>query len=549
VSFLARAIVLAAAATFAATANGCTFLLDSNTAQCETNTDCSVEARGSRFEGYVCGPQKTCLKSADYCLSNAECIDTHGGAETWICDKREGKHGCVNLQTKACPRLVANPGDLRNENAILVGFHWGAQYASELKMAENALLLARRDFAEQVQGVPPTSATSGPTSTSRPVVLVVCDPPPSEDDPIGQKVTDLLFDVDNVSVMIGPLFDSQLVYAIDKAVKTGKYVIAPRGLSSSIKAIPGHQDHALLVGPTTEFQSVAYAKIFDLHKQRIGDGNLKVALVTPNDADSANTVPFLRSLQFNGKDGIQNQADGKFEYYQFADNTSEQDPAFNATLAKLSAFQPNVIACRGTTCLGVFQNYERTNPGTASWILGFESTALFDFTKYTPTEESRKRILGLNVRRPETDERWQTFKFYFEPKFPDDPLTDLGGYLYDVGYMTHLTFAALGDTPITGKSFRDTLLSKFKIPTQPPQYTTGPLKVRDLINGVRSSPSISVGGPTLDFEITPDGELTNPPAEVWCVGKPGIPTAGKNTSSGLIFNRKDNALLGTMNCY
>src|SRR5262245_19381105 len=90
------------------TSTGCG-LLGLSTAQCETTADC--QARGSAFDGFVCGPSNTCVMpakgnsgpvaAADVCESSDKCTAANGGRPS-LC-REPGKDPCVPIATDECP--------------------------------------------------------------------------------------------------------------------------------------------------------------------------------------------------------------------------------------------------------------------------------------------------------------------------------------------------------------------------------------------------------------------------------------------------------------
>lgn len=75
----------------------CSFVLATDTAQCETDVECA--ARGDDFKGYICTPQKVCAKPGDFCQTDQQCIDINGG-KPFLCDPTTSrcKAGCISDQ-------------------------------------------------------------------------------------------------------------------------------------------------------------------------------------------------------------------------------------------------------------------------------------------------------------------------------------------------------------------------------------------------------------------------------------------------------------------
>ena len=117
---LAGLLFVGAAATVAYVAPGCSFTTNTTAIQCTSEAECV--ALGPEFAGTTCDKTtKTCVKvpeDSDLCKTNKECIDLAGGQPA-IC--RKSNHKCVNLLTTECPRVFAQPGQLLNDDTIVIG--------------------------------------------------------------------------------------------------------------------------------------------------------------------------------------------------------------------------------------------------------------------------------------------------------------------------------------------------------------------------------------------------------------------------------------------
>ena len=99
---------------------GCAAVTNTTAVQCTSEAECL--GRGPEFAGTTCDKAtKTCVKlpeDTDLCSKNQECIDRAGGAPA-ICQKATRK--CVPLTTAECPTVLAKPGQLLDDNTVVIG--------------------------------------------------------------------------------------------------------------------------------------------------------------------------------------------------------------------------------------------------------------------------------------------------------------------------------------------------------------------------------------------------------------------------------------------
>lgn len=102
-----------------AVASSCTLLLDTPAeVQCATSGDCT--ARGGDFAFSVCGPRNVCVKPADYCETDQQCLDANGG-KPFVCDgaTRRCVEGCIS--TEQCLATHGNQPFVCHERKCVPG--------------------------------------------------------------------------------------------------------------------------------------------------------------------------------------------------------------------------------------------------------------------------------------------------------------------------------------------------------------------------------------------------------------------------------------------
>lgn len=72
----------------------CSLVLETETSQCGGDGDCA--SRGAEFRGYVCNPDKVCVRAADYCETNQQCVEANNG-KPFICSTETQRciEGCA----------------------------------------------------------------------------------------------------------------------------------------------------------------------------------------------------------------------------------------------------------------------------------------------------------------------------------------------------------------------------------------------------------------------------------------------------------------------
>src|SRR5262245_42899550 len=161
----------------AATAS-CSFILDYDSGQCNTQADCDeLAAKDPRFIGTQCTSEQICSLAdggtggqgagTPGCVSSEQCTADNNG-QPYIC--KEG--ACVPLLSEDCIEVI---GNYQDDNAIIMGFMHliaGSQLFDFLHRAFGCSLdLAVTQFDNSINGLPNPDATGG----VRPLVFVMCN--------------------------------------------------------------------------------------------------------------------------------------------------------------------------------------------------------------------------------------------------------------------------------------------------------------------------------------------------------------------------------------
>jgi hypothetical protein len=522
--------------------SACTFLVKADTAQCETDLDCA--ALGPSFEGTTCGPRKTCIPLDSYCSTNLECI-SRGGSEAYICKHGETplQNKCVGLLSPECPKLLADPGDVANDDALIVGSVWMPSWSPILKGGEDGLELARQDFQRAQGGIPPL-----PGKKARPIVVVACDIPIGRQD-THSKATDHLIDDVGVPMMFGPLTSPWIAYALNRAVPKGIAVMSPDATPKNFSA--GYADGLFFsngVPPGTVLGgSLLPAEQEKLLRAAGKTGDIKVALMTTGLAsDFEIGSGFYKNVTFNGKSAKDN-GDNYLEA-DFGDlssvSTPEQSVDFARAVGAIQTFKPDIIACFASGCDKAAAAVEKTlHPyWVFSSIMANNAVAeLFDAQPGGVT-----RVLGTRPGRPANDERVAIFNNRFGGIFKDISEPGLASQTYDLFYFMAYAASSLGTAPITGKAIGDAILNRFVVGGK--AASTRPDLIVSSVQALASGNNLEMDGTQTTGIFNPQGALKVLNLTAWCF------TADKTKprrllDSGLYFQSDLPGVQGKLTCF
>lgn len=174
---------------------GCNALVDTSTAQCETNADCRKSSR--EFANTFCSPDKVCKPLSLPCTTSRDCSERLD--EPAYC-RPDGV--CTRVLTPECTQIVPD-GALSRDHVILTGFMAPVhgQSASEGTPLRQGAELALREIEAVTNGIP--SADAGPQPH---LAMLVCHDSPDALNALERPINVARHLVDTVRVpaIIGP---------------------------------------------------------------------------------------------------------------------------------------------------------------------------------------------------------------------------------------------------------------------------------------------------------------------------------------------------------
>lgn len=473
----------------AATTGGCTAITNTTAVQCTSEKECL--ALGPDFAGTTCDAKtKTCVKvpqDSDLCSRNQECVDRGGGSPA-ICRKSDRK--CVSLVTPECPTLLAQPGQILDDNTLVIGALTPNGTVELGTVMEKAVELAQIDFSKTVRGLPPLPGKT----ESRPVVVLACREFGFGLEGLIRAANHLTKSV-QVPVVIGPVDPANAAIAATNVFLPNRVLnILPTAIISGLTNLPNP------IAPTPliwrlNWDDKAMANLVNAYVQQVLEpgmankgvsGPYRVAVVAEGNLLGQSSAARLQEvLKFNGKSATDNATDGNYISLNFGDlNDPIGNPSPETRIAQvlqaILTFKPHIVlhayAVFGIQRIlfplenqwGVF------NPGvpypyhmglTPPWNTFQPMYSFMDAPPMAtpgPFGSRRQRIFaGQSRANPDTD-YVKSWVIRFKSQFPEftsstTPDNQLAHALFDGTYQAVYAMAALNDKPITGENLAGTL--------------------------------------------------------------------------------------------
>lgn len=482
---LAGSILVGAAATIAL-APGCSFTTNTTAVQCTSEAECL--ALGPAFVGTTCdAATKTCVKvpeDADLCKTNKECIDLAGGQPA-IC--RKSNHKCVNLLTAECPRVFAQPGQLLNDDTIVIGAETPVGTIELGDVMDETVKLFQKEFTEKVKGLPGLNGSPN----VRPLVFLVCNEfagglTGSGYDDVVRSATHLVKDV-GVPVIVGPVDPAHTaILAQNVTLQNRVLVIQPTGDNPYINALPSPTAPTPIIWSTSPndrqyVQAAAELIAKQLEPQLNKDGVSKIKIVTVADGTSyglATAEAVEKIIKFNGKTAGENQTDGNYVRLSLGDSldkVNNPSPAekFAAVQGQVFGLKPDIIIdiYAPVTLTGAFYPLAfgwggATQGAPFPYHIDLVATMgafapLFDVL--TTVAPLRGKVFSFAAHRDaDRIQRANNFVIKFKTEAPQfassfTPFATKVQQWYDAGYLAAYAIAANGDKPLTGENLGKTL--------------------------------------------------------------------------------------------
>lgn len=458
---------------------GCAAVTNTTAVQCTSEAECL--GRGPEFAGTTCDKTtKTCVKTPedqDLCTRNQECIDKAGGAPS-ICQKSTRK--CVNLTTAECPTVIAKPGQLLDDNTIVIGMlsAAGATFDSgNGDQMEKAAALAQADIAKSVRGLP---AIDG-SSNVRPLVIVSCHEFDGGYQGLIRAANHLAKNV-KVPVVIGPIDGANQLAVTSQ-------VFSPNGVLTIIPFRTAIYDVPSPISPTPLIWSLSFtdrqiassaAQLItkDLEPKLRARGvtePIRVAMIVEENALGSTTADVMEAqLTFNGKTAVQNGTETPANYLRvkfgdFIDPVGNPAPADGAAKAVSAVinFKPHIIlhsyapAAAAATFVPLTINW----PAAVPRPYGIDLISVFPLLAPVVDMIDTFGLHSLTfsqMGRATDEERVKQWLIKYKTEYPDitnfaQTESQVVQTWYDAVYYAAYAIAGNGKKPLTGVNLAATL--------------------------------------------------------------------------------------------
>ncbi len=523
-----------------ASSQGCSFTTNTTAVQCTSEAEC--QGLGPAFAGTTCDPvSKTCVKvneEQDLCKTNQECIDKVGGIPS-ICRKSDRK--CVVLTSPECPSVMAQPGQLLNNDAIVIGSINPAGATELGDPMEKAVEFAQIEFSKQVRGLPAVEA--GKTDP-RPLVIVSCREFGTDGyDSMVRAAVHLAKNV-QVPLVIGPVDAANCALTAGEVLNPARVLsIFPIGQSPFLTSLPnpiaptplnwslGYSD-ANITNAAAEFVKL---KLEPDVKAKNGGNPLKIAVLVEDNFQGQTSAELLeKKLVFNGKSASDNLTDGNYIRLSIGDQLDPvKNPVPEATVAKaltaLFQFKPDIVfhdyapKAIPTTFVPMLVQWPQALPRAYHMDLIGTFKAFTTVNIMVDTFGYHGRVFSFTTkvdRQPAG--RHGQFKTRFVqqyPQFASLPAVEdaLIHFWYDATYMAAYTLAANGSKPLTGDNLAATLPQM--LPPGGGKIETGPGDISKAFQLLQSGQGIDLDGLSGDMNVDPRTGFTNYDIEINCPEK------------------------------
>ncbi len=525
-SIARSAVVLLAFTALGATVDGCSLLVDTAAAQCSSDADCT--SRGGAFAGSTCGADGVCVLR---CESNVACTNKNGGVPS-VCVRSTG--ACAELLSPDCETILAEPGALERDDAVVVGLllpETGA--AAATSSSARAVELARRHVHLANAGLP--GLHGGP---SRPLVVLWC----TESRDASRAARHLVHEV-RVPAIVGPSSDDLVTkIATQITIPAGVLLISPTATSSTLTDLADGG----LVWRTAPSDAVVAAAMAELVANKLEPEvrerselepkeKIRVAVIHRGDARASSVASTLfKLLRFN--DGQGAASSEHYRRFDYGDPSKLPAAARAAGYRKIAtdtvAFQPHVVITIGATeaVTEILADVEARWP-TASrarprHLLSDGLRVPELLTLIGRDDALRKRVLGVSADVPGAN--YETFKSAYATAFSNVAPDIQAARAYDATLLLAYASAAARGTSLSGALLNEGL--KKTVPAPSAVAINAGFNEINQGFGAMLGAGIDYSGASgpLDFDPA-TGEA---PAEVraWCVrlndGQHAFATAG-----------------------
>jgi ABC-type branched-subunit amino acid transport system substrate-binding protein len=476
--------------------------------------------------------------SAPACVSNRECVASHGG-ETWRCHTE--RHACVEVASPEC-HVHAAPGVAEADDVVWLGGLFplsNQEFDSESRAAD----LARQDF-DRVLG--PSAGRSGELH-ARPIGLVLCD----EGRDLLVPARHLVDDV-QVPAVLGFGSTRTALAAIPEAFLPAKVLsFVTISQATSVTKIPESSGEPRLVwrstlrhdgyvAPLTHVISDVLEPAARSGPQGIGARAYKVAMAWQSESNADLMEALFGALRFNDGGALENTA--SFRQFTFDD---EGSAATKDAVEGLLAFAPDVIVYAGAGERVIAPLEARWTGRRRPYYLTAESIPreIFEIAGRDPAR--RRRFLSVN--NLSTTMTNAALVLRYNLAFPKEPIvrSEAPQPSYDAFYMLAYAVYATGDAPVTGPALS---LGIQKLLPPGPKFDVGPGAIFDAFRALRAGGRIDLNGAIGSLDFDPATGEAPIDYSIIC---PGVDDRGAPTApvdSGLVYDSRKGALVGTLRC-
>ena len=509
-----------------------------------------IVAWRSRARG-AAGPMPSASNAAPSgCMSNGVCSAQLGLPA--VCRRRD--RVCVAIETDAC-KVVAGPGDLQSDRALLVGAMFplsGPQAQPIGEPSLRAVDLARRDFVEVARGLPSSTGQAAP----RPVVVIRCDDAVNSAEVARHLVTDL-----EVPAVIGFGSSNDFIdLATSLFIPNHVLAVASKNSSALITAIPGPSGEPRLVFRTSLSSAAVAVPVSALVSEVLEPARralvgaprpLRVALLRRDSASGLAVGDALfAALHFNGKTALANGED--FREVPIAE---PGDPkalgSYASAVRELLTFVPDIVLYAGADELTspLFAPIESRWPRgvVRPLYIALNSLAGAGATLFSwigRNADRRHRFLG--IAAPASTPTNARFTMRYNQAYDDKVTPNLSPAApYDAFYVIAYAAIAAGDGASSGG---DLARAIGRLVPPGKRIEVGPTSIFDAVATLRAGQPIDLhgaGGP-LDFDVA-----TGESSADYVFVCPGVDAQGGATvevESGLSFASAEHSLRGALHC-
>jgi branched-chain amino acid transport system substrate-binding protein len=538
---------------------GCNVVLNLDTAQCTTTSDCA--ALGPSFANTVCqagdcvvsvstggsssagigefsvggggnvggngdtdsgstGGAAAAASTTAGCTTNADCVSANFG-EPYAC-LTPGKD-CVALKTQACPLVF---GDYQHENAVYFGAFLDVPATSPLsQMSTLNVRLAVDEFNGSVGGLP-----GGPLGKLRPLVAVVCR---NDQTLIEDGAVHLIQDLGVPAVLSHLPSEQNKRFFADHAIAKQMLVMNPGFADNTLTSLSTEGLFWHVIGDIRDVGAAYIPLIARIESYLASTEPLRVAMLVSNRyAEESIADTITPKLTFNGKSVTGNGSN----FFTASVTALADDPNadYAPVVSSLLAFRPHVVIAitreefvskilpaveGGWTSAAPNQNRPfYVLPTALSGNLDLLNYVAIDSYKNT-SEAKRTRIVGVAPASAEDLTLYDQFMVRFRTANPY--FQNPGGFenFYDAAYLlANAMFAAGSVAKLSGP---DIARGMQRIIAGNVSIDVGPMAIADGFSALAAGGNIRINGTMGPADFDPGTGSRRGNGSVYCIQRSG----------------------------